>query len=216
MHGLTRASIASWPIGTRTRANRDQWHLKDTCELGELDPNDIERGEIVGTELLTAPIRAEHLELLPRIQELGHTATWIPTAPAPVVHEKVQKALEFLRDELIPHALVEEETLYPAVEGCMAAPGATDTMRRDHREVMRLTDELSAIRDELADPPTEAQRDRMAALLHGLHAIVALHFAKEEEIYLPILDSRLSPAEARRLFDGVEEVTRRHRPVAVV
>lgn len=170
----------------------------------------------MGTEPVTAPIRSEHLELLPRIHELGHTATWIPTAPAPVVHEKIQEALEFLREELIPHAMAEEATLYPAVEGCMEAPGASDTMRRDHKEVMRLTDELAAIRDELTDPPTEAQRDRMAALLHGLHAILVLHFAKEEEIYLPILDSRLSPEDARRLFERVEEVTRLHRPVSLV
>ena len=43
----------------------------------------------MATEPVTAPIRAEHRALLPRIQELGHTATWIPTAPPPVIHEKV-------------------------------------------------------------------------------------------------------------------------------
>jgi iron-sulfur cluster repair protein YtfE (RIC family) len=163
------------------------------------------------TEPLTAPIRAEHRELLPQIRELSHTATWLPTAPAPVVHEKVTVALEFLRDHLLPHARAEEETLYPAVEGCMAAPGATDTMRRDHKEVMLLVDELGAIRDALADPPTEAQRDRMAALLHGLHAILVLHFAKEEEIYLPILDRSLSPEDAAQLFERMEATARSHR-----
>lgn len=165
----------------------------------------------MATEPLTAPIRAEHRELLPRIHELGHTATWIPTAPPPVIHEKVTHALEFLRDHLIPHAIAEEETLYPAVEGCMSAPGATDTMRRDHKEVMRLVEELEAIRDMLADPPTEAQRDRMTALLHGLHAIIVLHFAKEEELYLPILDRNLSPEDAAQLFERMEGAAIRHR-----
>jgi iron-sulfur cluster repair protein YtfE (RIC family) len=164
-------------------------------------------------DLLTEPIRAEHRELLPRIHELGHTATWIPTAPAPVIHEKITLALEFLRDHLIPHAEAEEATLYPAVEGCMGAPGATDTMRRDHVEVMRLVDELAASREALADPPTEAQRDRMAALLHSLHAILVLHFAKEEEIYLPILDRNLSPEEAAQLFERMEAVATSGRPL---
>jgi len=30
-------------------------------------------------------------------------------------------------------------------------------------------------------------------VLYGLYAIVKLHFAKEEEVYLPILDQRLTP-----------------------
>ena len=64
--------------------------------------------------------------------------------------------------------------------------------------------DLAAIRDELADPPTEAQRDRIAALLHGLHAIVALHFAKEEEIYLPLLDEHLTAGEATDVFARME------------
>jgi iron-sulfur cluster repair protein YtfE (RIC family) len=167
----------------------------------------------VTTGLPTEPIRAEHRELLPRIEELGHTATWITTAPAPVIHEKLSGTLEFLAGHLIPHAMAEEETLYPAVEGYMGAPGATDTMTRDHQEVMRLFEELVTIRDGLADPPTEAQRDRMAALLHGLHAIVALHFAKEEEIYLPILDRGLSPEEATSLFERMHKSAEAHHTV---
>lgn len=168
------------------------------------------------TTLPTEPIRAEHRELLPHIEELGSSATWIPTAPAPVIHERLVHALEFLQDELVPHAKAEEETLYPAVEGCMQAPGATDTMRRDHVEVLRLVDELAALRDELEDPPTEAERDRIASILHGLHAIVALHFAKEEEIYLPILDRCLTPESAAELFERMHHAAREHREAAVV
>lgn len=164
----------------------------------------------------TEPIRTEHRALLPRIEELGAAATWIPTAPAPVVHEKLVHALAFLQDELVPHAKAEEETLYPAVEGCMQAPGATDTMSRDHVEVLRLVDELAALRDNLGDPPTEAERDRIAAILHGLHAIVALHFAKEEEIYLPILDRCLTPESATELFDRMHRAAHAHREAAVV
>ena len=168
------------------------------------------------TVLLTEPIRAEHRALLPRIHELDVAGTWIPTAPPPVVHEKVTQAVDFLRDELVPHAHAEEEALYPAVEGCMQAPGATDTMSRDHVEIVRLTDELASVRDELEDPPTEAQRDRLASLLHSLHAIVVLHFAKEEEIYLPILDGCLSQASADELFERMHELTHReHVPAAV-
>lgn len=168
------------------------------------------------TTLPTEPIRAEHRALLPHIEELRAWATWIPTAPSPVVHEKLVQALAFLQDELVPHAKAEEETLYPAVEGCMQAPGATDTMSRDHVEVLRLVDELAALRDNLGEPPVEADRDRIAALLHGVHAIVALHFAKEEEIYLPILDRCLTAESAAELFDRMHHVAHRHKEAAIV
>ncbi len=37
-------------------------------------------------------------------------------------------------------------------------------------------------------------------MLYGLYSIVKLHFAKEEEIYLPILDNHLSEGDAHELF----------------
>jgi iron-sulfur cluster repair protein YtfE (RIC family) len=163
------------------------------------------------TSPVTEPLRAEHRELLPQIDELAHTATWIPTAPAPVVREKLAHALDFLRHHVVPHALAEEETLYPAVEGAMRAPGATETMRRDHIEVLRRVDALEQLRDEIDEVPTEAQRDQLAAALHGLHAIIALHFAKEEEVYLPILDRTLTPDDAELLFGRMEAAADRHR-----
>ena len=88
------------------------------------------------TLAVTEPLRAEHRELVPHIDELAHTATWVSTAPAPVVREKLA--------------------------------------------------------------------------LHGLHAIVSLHFAKEEEIYLPILDRTLTPRDAQLLFDRMETASLQH------
>lgn len=160
---------------------------------------------------VTEPLRAEHRELTPQIEDLARTATWISTAPAPVVREKLAHALEFLRHHLVPHALAEEETLYPAVEGAMQAPGATETMRRDHVEVLRRVEALEQLRDGIADMPTEVQRAQLAAALHGLHAIVALHFAKEEEIYLPVLDATLTAEDSQLLFDRLEAAADRHR-----
>jgi len=163
------------------------------------------------TVAATDPIRDEHRQLAPHIAELSHTATWISTAPPPVVREKLMHALEFLRHHLVPHALAEEETLYPAVEGAMQAPGATETMRRDHIEVLRRVEALEQLRDEIDEIPTEAQRDQLAASLHGLHAIVSLHFAKEEEVYLPILDRVLTPRDAELLFERMEAAAERNR-----
>jgi hypothetical protein len=34
--------------------------------------------------------------------------------------------------------------------------------------------------------------------------VVKLHFAKEEEIYLPMLDAKLTPKEAQEMFEYME------------
>jgi len=40
--------------------------------------------------------------------------------------------------------------------------------------------------------------------LYGLYTLVKVHFAKEEEVYLPILDARLGPEAAREMFEAME------------
>ena len=41
-------------------------------------------------------------------------------------------------------------------------------------------------------------------MLYGLCALVQVHFAKEEEIYLPLLDAKLPQAEADKMFAAME------------
>ena len=48
----------------------------------------------------------------------------------------------FSAHHLIPHAQAEDQALYPVVARVMGVPEATATMRRDHVEVGRLTEEL--------------------------------------------------------------------------
>jgi hypothetical protein len=52
------------------------------------------------------------------------------------------------------------------------------------------------------NPQREIQR-----ILYGLYiyAIIRLHFAKEEEVYLPLLDAELAPAEADDMFRAMHE-----------
>jgi len=43
---------------------------------------------------------------------------------------------------------------------------------------------------------SESQQQALRRVLYGLYAVVTVHFAKEEEVYLPILDARLTREEA--------------------
>lgn len=151
------------------------------------------------------PLRDEHQELRPHIEQLRQAADRVGAAPVDEVRRAVDEAHAFLLHHLIPHAQAEDQALYPVVARLMGAPEATATMRRDHVEVGRLCQELGNLRSRLAysDIDDDLARE-LRRVLYGLHALVNVHFAKEEEIYLPLLDTRLTPEEARTLFFDME------------
>ena len=87
----------------------------------------------------------------------------------------------------------------------MGAPQATSTMSRDHQEVDRLTQELGTLRVHATQLfITFNQAMALRRVLYGLYALVKLHFAKEEEIYLPLLDAKLSADDAKEMFERME------------
>jgi iron-sulfur cluster repair protein YtfE (RIC family) len=155
---------------------------------------------------VTEPLREEHRELLPEVERLRQAAEAVGSATPEELARRVAAAYGFLAHHLIPHAEAEDRALYPVVQRVMGAPRATATMSRDHVEVGRLTAELAGLRGAVGpEGPTAPQAEALRRVLYGLHALVHLHFAKEEEIYLPLLDEALTAASAREMFEAMEE-----------
>src|SRR5215467_11127811 len=133
-------------------------------------------------------VRNEHRELLAHIELLRTVADSVGSASTESIRESIGRAYTFLIQQLIPHAQAEEQVWYPAVGRLLRAVEATDTMSRDHLEVIRLTEELGALRLHLFYAPLiKSDEQALRRILYGLYAIIGLHLAKEEEIYLPIL-----------------------------
>lgn len=154
---------------------------------------------------ITQPLREEHRELYPHVEELRVVADEVGTVPVETLQHDVNSAYEFLAHHLIPHASAEDRALYPIVGRLMGSSRATATMSRDHAEVGRLTAELGELRGKLASGPlSESLATDLRRALYGLYALVKVHFAKEEEIYLPLLDAHLTTTEARDLFAAME------------
>ena len=156
---------------------------------------------------LMQPLRDEHRELLPSVEALRTTADTIGAVPVPELRRKVAEAHEFLAHHLLPHAGVEEAALYPTVEQVMGCPDATATMRRDHVEIERLTHDLATIHTELSDRdelPDEALGE-LRRVVYGLYALVTVHFAKEEEVYIPLLEAGLNEQQATELFTRMHD-----------
>jgi iron-sulfur cluster repair protein YtfE (RIC family) len=154
---------------------------------------------------LSQPFRDEQRELISRIETLRTVADSIGSAPLEAVREGTREACTFLMHHLIPHAQAEEQVLYPTIGRLLRAPEAPATMSRDHLEVIRLTEELEELRLRLFYTPlSESDEKALRRVLYGLYAIIKVHLAKEEEIYLPILEARLPPEEAHRMFEAME------------
>ncbi len=155
----------------------------------------------------TQPLRDEHRELYTHVDEILALADELADRPPEALLDRLARVASFLRHDLLRHAAAEEAALYPVVGQLMGAPEATATMSRDHREIEGLSGRLDRLVGQLGigrAEPAGAQRIDAQRILYGLHALVSLHFAKEEEVYLPLLDERLTPEDAAGLFANLE------------
>lgn len=150
---------------------------------------------------LTQPLQDEHKELIPHIERILEVANSIPQAPLENIREGVNEVYEFLAYHLVPHAQAEDAALYPAVQRALGSPDATRTMTRDHVEVGRYIDELASLKDAVSVQNFKA----LQRVLYGVYALVKVHFAKEEEVYLPILENWLTPEQAADMFEKMED-----------
>ena len=154
---------------------------------------------------LTQPLRDEHKELFPHVDRIRQVAELIGEAPIAEIRRGVEEVYDFLASHLKPHAEAEEAALYPVVQKVLGSPDATKTMSRDHVEVGFYIEELASLRNDLTgEALTTTQIKSLRRVLFGVYGLVKVHFAKEEEVYLPILDQRLTPESAQEMFGAME------------
>lgn len=149
-----------------------------------------------GSPLVTH-LRAEHRTLAPHVGSMLVAARAVGVVPMPVLRGMTEDVLHFVLRELAPHAELEERVLYPAVEQALRAPGATVALRREHAEVDRLARDLSELVGSLASGRgiPEDLAHELRRVLYGLHAIVSLHFAQEDDLVAGPVVARLSAAD---------------------
>ncbi|HKV84168.1 MAG TPA: DUF2249 domain-containing protein [Ktedonobacterales bacterium] len=151
---------------------------------------------------ITQAIAAHHRELTDRLSA--------EVASVEDTRSNGEGLVAFLREELLPHAAGEEAHLYPRVDSLIKQHGdATATMKVDHEEIVRLTEEIERVAGELTAAQTTTERDErrrsLSRLGLQLEAILALHARKEEVVYLPLFARYLSSDEQRRILDDMHE-----------
>jgi len=146
-------------------------------------------------------IRKHHRKILETLQDYRQT---LRQRPEPT---SLQALLNFLKTELLPHAVGEERALYPAVEGLLKAWGqATATMIVDHEFIRRYIQAIEGLAEKLRTTPTVALWSEVEAQLLQLDAILRLHLEKEERVYLPLVTQHLSASVQQSILERMHEV----------
>jgi hypothetical protein len=144
----------------------------------------------------------EHDSLRPGLDRLRRAADGLGTQPGGDAIADVYSVQRFLVDELAPHEVAEGALLYPVLDRVLGGAETTATMSRAHAEIVRLIRRLGRVLEAIdAEQPDDGDVRELRRLLYGLHAILRLHFAQEEEGYFSLLDAPVDHASAGMSFD---------------
>jgi hypothetical protein len=160
--------------------------------------------EVVMNELKTsngiiqgAALRAEHERLLDHAEHIRVAALELPILSPEETRELIDRIVAFLRGPFEAYAESETRVLYPHLERLVGDPHATAAMRHDLDAIQRFADELAGTG--VQDTAT------LQELLYGTHAIMSVHFRKEDELYLPLLESE-RPEHLEHVLRAMREV----------
>jgi len=138
---------------------------------------------------LTRQFSAEHTILRPHLAQIRAVADALdPSRPTESL-AMLKEIHRFLSEDLGPHEQAEDATLYPILARALGGTDPTGTMSRAHVEIAHLIRRLGRVLDDI-DPhgPDDDDIAELRRLLYGLHAILQLHFAQEDEGYLSLAD----------------------------
>jgi hypothetical protein len=94
-----------------------------------------------------------------------------------------------LETTLLPHEREEQRIAYPLLEHLLDNEDPTGPLVHTHQEIHRLARLFSRLVERLPEsgPAAEDLRDLLRTL-YGLHAVLSLHFAQEDELF-SVLDA---------------------------
>jgi heavy metal translocating P-type ATPase len=141
--------------------------------------------------------RDEHREFVPWLARIRTVADRLESYSPVEARDELQQIRWFLTERLPQHEEEEEAAVYPVVSRLMGGEDPMGTMARAHLEI----DHLSRVFVHLVDdvPPEGPAVEDLVDLrrvLYGLHAILRLHFAQEEEAYSWLASETLESEEA--------------------
>ncbi|WXH27417.1 Potassium-transporting ATPase ATP-binding subunit [Myxococcus stipitatus] len=133
---------------------------------------------------LAQQLASDHRSLRPHIGELAELAARLGSLEPRDARAQLARLCEILEKKLLPHEREEQRTAYPLLGKMLKDEDPTGPLIQTHHEIRRLTRLFGRLVAQLPPegPRAEDLRD-LRRVLYGLHAILKLHFAQEEELY---------------------------------
>ncbi len=130
----------------------------------------------------------EHSRIRADLDRLRQVADGLGSGPRADLTE-VREVYRLLVEEVAPHERAEEREFYPTVGRLLGGYDPTGTMSRAHAEIAERIRHLGRLLDDVGPAGPDAKElTEMRSTLYGLHAILSLHTAQEEEGYLSLAD----------------------------
>lgn len=155
----------------------------------------VSRPQVRGAEAeLGHRLYDQHRSLRPELVRVREVADGLDATDGPEGLAAARTLYAWLVDDLLPHETAEEEELYPVMARALGGADPTGAMSRAHVEIGHLVRRVGRLLAELSqEQPLPEDVVELRRVLYGLHAVLLLHFAQEEEGLFPLLDPR--PAE---------------------
>lgn len=143
--------------------------------------------------------RAEHREFVPEVQRIRTAADRLGEMTPAETREELEAVRRFILERLPEHEEEEESIVYPVVAAAMGGEDPLSSMNRAHVEIAHLGRVYRQLIDDLpVEGPSADDLMDLRRVLYGLHAILRLHFAQEEEAYAWLASDEDVPVGASR------------------
>jgi heavy metal translocating P-type ATPase len=141
--------------------------------------------------------RDEHREFVPWLARIRTVADRLESYSPVEARDELQQIRWFLTERLPQHEGEEEAAVYPVVSRLMGGEDPMGTMARAHLEIDHLSRVFVHLVDDVpSEGPAAEDLVDLRRVLYGLHAILRLHFAQEEEAYSWLASEALESEEA--------------------
>jgi heavy metal translocating P-type ATPase len=144
---------------------------------------------VPGWTNVSTRLRDEHRELAPSLARIRPLADRLGTIPPAEARVELELTRAFLVEVLIPHEEQEDREVFPMLSHAVGNDDVTAALHRTHSEIFHLVRFVDRLVKEIPPegPGVEDLTD-LRRVLYGLDAILRLHMAQEEELYLALGD----------------------------